>query len=173
MEIFSWIGSQMFKRTAAVWSSLLVCCVVLVYFQFIAVREKDLAAYQDLMQESLDIKSKHALEKEPGKQIRSHVQKDIWTGENQKKSHIRIVSESSELIISQQGRSLQAYETFRNMMRVQVPMTLRCRSMYVVPKEGSMAVWSGFVVGPVRLSMLKRAKNWSFALKALSRRREN
>ncbi len=105
----------MFKRTVAIWSSLLICCAILVYFQFIAVREKDLAAYQDLMQESLDIKSKHALEKEPGKQIRFLVQKDIWTGEDQKKSHIRMISENSELIISQQGRSLEAHETFRNM----------------------------------------------------------
>jgi len=36
--------------------------------------------------------------------------------------------------------------------------------------EGSIAVWSGFVVGPLRLSKLKRAKNWSLLENLWSRR---
>ena len=105
----------MFRRTAAIFCVLLFFFALLIYRQFVAVGEKELASYKELMQESLELKSKHALEKEPAKEIRSHVQKDIWTGKDQKKSHIQIISEHSELILSQQGRSLEAYETFHNM----------------------------------------------------------
>ena len=37
-------------------------------------------------------------------------------------------------------------------VRVYVTTTLRCRSIYCTPNVGSIVVWSGFVVGPVRLS---------------------
>lgn len=41
-------------------------------------------------------------------------------------------------------------------VRVIDKATLRCRSRYSTANDGSIAVWLGFVVGPVMLSRLKR-----------------
>lgn len=105
----------MFPKAITSWCAIISCCAIAIYFQLITVGEKDRIAYQELMQESLNLHSKHALAAEPAKEIRSHVQKDIWTAKNHKGSHIRIQSQDSELTLSQKGHSLQVHETFHRM----------------------------------------------------------
>ena len=51
-----------------------------------------------------------------------------------------------------------AIDTLGDIVRVKLNARFLCRSMYRTPNEGSMAVWSGFVVGPVRLLKLNRTK---------------
>lgn len=90
---------------------LLVSVVLMaaVYYVSLRVSPQDRDHYAALMEESAQLRTARALEKEPAWQKRQNVNKDIWT--EQESHHFVLQSESSTLQIAQKKDSLEASET--------------------------------------------------------------
>lgn len=69
---------------------------------------KDEEHFNKLVQESLELRTKHALEEKPAHQFREHVQKDIWTQDETR--HFLIQSQQSDLTIYQNREKTEAVE---------------------------------------------------------------
>lgn len=104
-----------FKRIWLASFSLLVSLTLGVYLLSVRSRTEDAASYHKLISESLDLRSKHALEREPAIQLRSGVQKDIWTLDGSERPHARILSKDSELTIRQNKGKFTADETLHSL----------------------------------------------------------
>ena len=83
-----------------------------VYWFHIRLEPGDQEIYDRLVQESLDLRTRRALEEKPARQSRQNVQKDIWT-ENETR-HFQIQSQDSELILSQKKEKIEAIEKLTN-----------------------------------------------------------
>ncbi len=103
-----------FKRTWIASILLLSAYALGIYFFSIQSRLEDAPSYRKLIAESVDLRSKHALEREPAIQIRSGVQKDIWTLDGTERPHVRILSQNSELTIRQNRGKFSAEETLHS-----------------------------------------------------------
>ncbi|OGN55558.1 MAG: hypothetical protein A3D96_04340 [Chlamydiae bacterium RIFCSPHIGHO2_12_FULL_44_59] len=73
---------------------------------------KDEQCYQDLAKESLELRTRHALEETPAHQKRLHVHKDIWTQDRMR--HFRIACDESELTIYQKKDKTEAKEVLQS-----------------------------------------------------------
>jgi len=80
-----------------------------IYWFHIRLCPEDAAAYEKLVQESLDLRTRRALEEKPAHQKRQDVQKDIWT-QNETR-HFQIQSQDSDLTISQKREKLEVFES--------------------------------------------------------------
>lgn len=83
-----------------------------IYWFHIRKSPEDALAYENLVQESIDLRTRRALEEKPAHQKRQHVQKDIWT-QNETR-HFQIQSEHSDLTIAQKKEKLEAIEELKN-----------------------------------------------------------
>jgi hypothetical protein len=103
-------------RKIALFSFFLVLLAgtISVYF-CVQLRPEDLPRYQKLVQESAELRSKKALEAHPARQLRKDVQKDIWTLSGAERTHLRLKSEGSELVIRQRKDKLEATEYLQNL----------------------------------------------------------
>ncbi len=83
------------------------------FYSFARLDEIDLPKYQTLIRESVELRSKSALEREPAHQFRTEVQKDIWTLNNQQRLHSRLKSQGSDLTIRQIKGKIEASEQLK------------------------------------------------------------
>ncbi|MBS0625089.1 MAG: hypothetical protein JSS32_03480 [Verrucomicrobia bacterium] len=98
---------RLYKRASAI----LALYAIGIYFFALRNQEGDSASYKKLVDESVDLRSKHALEREPAIQHRTGVQKEIWTVEGAERPHIKIVSKKSELTLRQNRGKFTGDET--------------------------------------------------------------
>ena len=89
--------------------------------------------YQKLVQESRDLHSKRALEKNPALQVRKDVQKDIWALHNGNRTHFQLKSEASELTIRQSKDKFEAVEQLQHLESFLQGEDFR----YLTAKEGT------------------------------------
>ena len=101
----------MFKKTLLLASLVITAYALGIYLFAIHVRAEDESTYHELIDESINLRSKHAFENNPAIQYRSGVQKDIWALEGSERNHIRLVSRDSELTIRQKRGKFEADET--------------------------------------------------------------
>lgn len=83
---------------------------VITYFTMRLTPEDEIA-YHELVQESLELRTRHALEETPALQKRQNVQKDIWTQDETR--HLQIKSTDSDLIITQNKEKTEAVEKLK------------------------------------------------------------
>ncbi|MBX7066784.1 MAG: hypothetical protein K1X28_06095 [Parachlamydiales bacterium] len=79
-----------------------------IYWFFIRIRPEDPEIYHKLVSESIELRTRKALEHEPAIQKRQGVQKDIWTHDETR--HFQIQSRDSGLIIRQKKDKIEASE---------------------------------------------------------------
>jgi lipopolysaccharide export system protein LptA len=79
-----------------------------IYWFHIRLTPEDALAYEKLTQESLELRTKKALEETPAHQEREGVQKDIWTQDETR--HFRIRSKQSNITIGQKKDGIEAIE---------------------------------------------------------------
>lgn len=82
------------------------------YWYCIHLEPCDLPNYQKLMAESVELRTRKALEQEPAYQKRQGVQKDLWTQNGTR--HFCIQSQTSGLTIRQKKDKVEATEALRN-----------------------------------------------------------
>lgn len=92
--------------------SLATLLIFAIYWFHIRKSPEDALAYEHLIQESIDLRTRRALEEKPAHQKRQHVQKDIWT-QNETR-HFQIQSQDSDLTIAQKKEKLEAIEELKN-----------------------------------------------------------
>jgi hypothetical protein len=105
----------MLQRTliAALLFSLLTCTIA--FWDHIHLRPTDLDDYQRFIIEGAPQRSRHALQSSPATQARTQVQKDFWIPQGTARNHLRIISETSELVLSERGGKIEATEKLHNM----------------------------------------------------------
>ena len=82
-----------------------------IFWYTLRLTPKDQELFTKLLQESLELRTRHALEEKPALQKRQHVQKDIWTQDELR--HLEIKSEESDLTISQNKEKTEAVEKLK------------------------------------------------------------
>ncbi len=97
----------MFLRFFAVIS----LAILAVYWFHIRMQPEDALFYQKLVQESIDLRTRRALEEQPAHQKRQNVQKDIWT--QNETCHFQILSKDSDLTLSQKKDKTEAIEALK------------------------------------------------------------
>jgi hypothetical protein len=98
----------MFQRAFSFFLLLIIATAMAIYWFNVNIQPEDIAHYEKLTAESIELRSHHALERQPAKQLRENVQKDIWV--DQGKTHYRIKSAHSELVLFQTGDKVGALE---------------------------------------------------------------
>lgn len=97
---------------------LFFCCLLLaasiaaIYIFLIQCHSKDKIAYQQLLKESVELRTRKALEHEPIEQVRKGVQKDIWEG-GKERLHFQLRSDRSSLSLTQKKGKLEAIENLQ------------------------------------------------------------
>jgi hypothetical protein len=104
----------MFFKVTFFSTTLLIGIITSAYHFLCEQNEEDLIEYKRLIRESVDFRSKTAIEKEPICQLRTNVQKDIWSYNNDQRLHYRLMSEKSDLIIIQKKGKVEAIEKLKN-----------------------------------------------------------
>ena len=89
----------MFYKITTLSSLLLLSAAVAAFYAFARLDPVVLPEYQKLVRDSVELKSKSALERAPSLQSRKEVQKDIWTYNQDQRLHYRLNSRASELTI--------------------------------------------------------------------------
>ena len=74
--------------------------------------EEDLPAYETMVAQSIDLRSKTALEQAPLCQVREQVRKELWLFQKQERKHILLNILSSDLILSQKKTKIEALENW-------------------------------------------------------------
>jgi hypothetical protein len=100
----------MFRKMTLFSLTLLVSTTVAGLHFLTRQNKTDLADYEKLIQESVELRSKSALERQPAHQLRTQVQKDIWTLNNRQRLHYRLKSQRSDLTIGQKKGKIDAVE---------------------------------------------------------------
>lgn len=110
-----------------------------IYWFYVRLGPEDAIAYENLIQESVDLRTRRALEERPAHQKRQDVQKDIWT-QNETR-HFQIQSKDSSLTISQKKEKLEAVEELKNIhCNVQNGFTLAAdEGIYTYPSHQFIA----------------------------------
>lgn len=110
-----------------------------VYWFHIRMRPEDAAFYEKLIQESIDLRAKRALEETPAHQKRQGVQKDIWT-QNETR-HFQIHSLNSDLTLSQKREKIEATEELEEIQcTIQNEFTLTAdEGIYTYPSHQFIA----------------------------------
>lgn len=101
---------MLFRKPLFASAALIALFCGLVCFFFVRLRASDAPKYRKLVQESAELRSRHALEREPAHQTREGVQKDIWVAEGSERLHFRLNSRYSELMIRQKKDKVEAVE---------------------------------------------------------------
>ena len=101
---------MLFRKSLAVCAALILFLAALVCFFLVRLRSSDAPRYRKLVQESAELRSRHALEREPAHQMREGVQKDIWIVDEAERLHFRLNSRYSELMIRQKKDKVEAVE---------------------------------------------------------------
>lgn len=101
---------MLFGRAVFGFSLLIACTAATCFLLHVHVRSSDVARYRKLIQESVEFRSKRALEKHPAYQMREGVQKDIWTVNGTERLHSRLKCGYSELTLSQKKDKFEAVE---------------------------------------------------------------
>ena len=105
----------MFRKIISLSLLFVFCIGAGVSFSCVRLRKGDVGRYRKLVKESVELRSKRALERHPAHQLRHGVQKDIWTPKGNERSHFRLRSEGSELIIQQKKDKFEATESLQNL----------------------------------------------------------
>jgi lipopolysaccharide export system protein LptA len=110
-----------------------------IYWFHIRKSPEDALAYENLIQESIDLRTRRALEDKPARQKRQQVQKDIWT-QNETR-HFQIQSEHSDLTIAQKKDKLEAVEELKKIhCSIQNEFTLSAdEGIYAYPSHQFIA----------------------------------
>jgi hypothetical protein len=127
-----------------------------VYWQNIRLRPEDRPAFEKLVQESKELHKKHALEKEPARQHRLGVQKEIWSQDET--YHLQIESEESDLTFALKGDRIEALEELKN---VRCTLENNCT---LIADTGKFQPEKLTLEGNVRLVAAKLEGKESFAL---------
>ncbi len=100
----------MFRKITAF--ALLVLCLSIgaAFFLHIQPKPGQEAEYTNLVQSTAELRSKKTLERQPARQLRREVQKDIWTLSGGKRTHFRLKSKGSDLLIQQQRKKFEIKE---------------------------------------------------------------
>lgn len=101
----------MYTRTFFAAFALIAICAIATYWFNVRTGPQDIPAYYNLIQESTELRTKHALEEQPAHQKRQGVQKDIWTQDETR--HFQIQSEHSELTLLQKKDKVEAVEKLK------------------------------------------------------------
>jgi lipopolysaccharide export system protein LptA len=101
----------MYQRALFSSFALLAIAGYAIYRLHIQIHPEDTPAYHKLIQESTELRTRHALEEQPAHQDRSGVQKDIWT-QNETR-HLQIHSQQSQLTLSQKRDTVDALEELK------------------------------------------------------------
>lgn len=104
----------MFGKITTFSSLLFAAIAVAAYYSFALLDPTALPEYKKLVRESLELRSKPALEREPAHQCRKEVQKDIWTFNGNQRLHYRLKSRGSELKIVQTKGKIDLKEHLEN-----------------------------------------------------------
>jgi len=104
----------MFRR--AFYASILLLTVTLaaIYVFLIRLRPKDTPNYRQLVQASVELRSRKALEREPARQLRQSVQKDIWIANGEERHHFLLKSAESHLFLTQKKEKIEAIEELKH-----------------------------------------------------------
>jgi hypothetical protein len=130
------------------------------YFYCVRLREGDESHYRQLVRESIELRSKRALERHPARQLRKDVQKDIWTTNGKERSHFRLKSEGSDLLILQRKDKFEATEHLQNLeccLQEEVDVSENRQQLrYLSAKEGTYFFPTHrFLAQAVRLSFFR------------------
>lgn len=100
----------MFNRPLFAFISLIGVVVFLAYWFHVRITPDIAPVYRKLVQESAELRSRHALERHPALQKREGVQKDIWAVNGSERLHFRLKSRHSELALTQKKDKVEAIE---------------------------------------------------------------
>ncbi len=105
----------MLQRTliAATLFTLLTCTIA--FWDHIRLRPTDLDAYHRWVVDGAPQRSRHALRTHPATQQRTQVQKDFWIPQGKVRNHLRIISETSELVLSERSGKIEAIENLKDL----------------------------------------------------------
>lgn len=101
---------MLFRRATFSFLAVNAAFLAVSYLFLVQVRSSDAPRYRKLVQESVELRSRRALEKHPVKQIREGVQKDIWAVDGKERLHFRLISVHSELALRQKKDKVEAAE---------------------------------------------------------------
>ncbi len=121
----------MFKRAIFAAFALIACAAFAIYHFHLRSRSTDWPAYNTLVQESTELRTRHALQEQPAHQSRRGVQKDIWT-QNETR-YVQIESQHSHLTLSQNKEKTEALEELKQ-IRCSLP-----GSVILTADEGTYA----------------------------------
>lgn len=103
----------MFQRGSLFGFGFLFLFAGLLYFLHFKLRQGDPALYATLLREGAELRSKQQLGQEPAHQKRQTVQKDLWSG-GENRTHFRLKSNGSELTLRQRKDKFEAVEQFED-----------------------------------------------------------
>lgn len=84
-------------------------------FSLTQISQKDKELYKALSEQTLELRSKKALEREPTMQQREVLQKDLWTAKEGARKHIQISAETSNLFVKEKKDRIEAFESLKNL----------------------------------------------------------
>lgn len=100
----------MFRRAMIFSFFCLAAICAIAYFDHVHIRASDRDSYGSFMLEHTAPSARHALALHPATQMRTDVQKDIWTLQGGRRIHTRLTSRTSELVISENRSKIEAEE---------------------------------------------------------------
>jgi hypothetical protein len=103
----------MFTRALLTTCALIALAAYTTYHFTLRSHPNDVAAYHKLVQESTELRTRHALAEQPARQDRQGVQKDIWS-QNETR-HYQIQSEHSTLTLTQKKDKIEAIENLKRL----------------------------------------------------------
>jgi|GEM_PF-3287767 len=130
-----------FIRPCILFSCFVSASIALICYLFVFIHPAGEAYYHQLSQESTRQHSRQALEKQPAYQLRTGVQKDIWTLDGTERLHARLRSAHSELVLKQKGKKFEAVEKLQNLqcwIQEQIDPLLKLQKVrHLSAEEGS------------------------------------
>jgi hypothetical protein len=90
-------------------------CSALLLVLFLSSSPADRQEYERIVAESAELHSKRPLQDSPARQQRRGVQKDFWAAGITERSHLRLRSDTSELLLIQNRGKIEATESLRHL----------------------------------------------------------
>ncbi len=121
----------MFRNITLIAYFLFFCIGTATIYFAIHIRPTDAPTYKQLIQDSKDLHSQTALEKQPMHQLRKQVQKDIWTSLHNEQTHIVLQSAASNLTTQQKRDKFEAVEILQDLTcSIEGPHSLQIQAQH-------------------------------------------
>jgi lipopolysaccharide export system protein LptA len=98
----------MYQRAFVSSLALIALAALATYWFHIRLRPTDISSFHQLVQQSIELRARQALDEQPALQKRQGVQKDIWSHDETR--HLQIQSERSALTLTQKKDKMEAIE---------------------------------------------------------------